>query len=51
MFSDAEDGAPLLWNADPRTWAMLACRIAGRNLTRAEWRRYLAGRPYQRTCR
>jgi WD40 repeat protein len=27
-----------------------ACRAAGRDLTRVEWRQYLPGRPYQPTC-
>jgi hypothetical protein len=41
---------PFLWNADPKSWVTTACRIAGRNLTQAEWHQYLPDRPYQRTC-
>jgi WD40 repeat protein len=41
---------PYLWNVDPASWVHLACAIAGRNLTRAEWHRYLPDRPYARTC-
>jgi hypothetical protein len=31
-------------------WQAAACRIAGRNLTRAEWAHYLTGQPYHVTC-
>lgn len=41
---------PRLWTADPATWVRIACTIAGRNLTHAEWKQYLPDRPYQRTC-
>jgi hypothetical protein len=41
---------PVLWDADPADWAATACRIAGRNLTRAEWEQYFPGRPYHVTC-
>jgi DNA-binding SARP family transcriptional activator/WD40 repeat protein/energy-coupling factor transporter ATP-binding protein EcfA2 len=41
---------PVLWDADPADWAATACRIAGRNLTRAEWGQYFRGRPYHVTC-
>ena len=27
-----------------------ACALAGRNLTTAEWERFLPGEPYRRTC-
>jgi class 3 adenylate cyclase/DNA-binding SARP family transcriptional activator/WD40 repeat protein len=48
--SDADNGLPLVWNMDPARWEATACRIAGRNLSRAEWNEYLAGQPYRRTC-
>ena len=35
---------------DPAVWLATACRIAGRDLTRDEWRTYLPDRPYRRTC-
>jgi WD40 repeat protein len=41
---------PVLWDADTADWAATACRIAGRNLTRAEWDQYFQGRPYHATC-
>jgi WD40 repeat protein len=43
-------GTPMVWDVDPAHWDAIACRIAGRNLTRAEWSQYLPGRPYQATC-
>jgi WD40 repeat protein len=51
MFSEAEFDDPLLWDVDPAHWQTSACRIAGRNLTQAEWHQYLPNRPYQATCR
>jgi WD40 repeat protein len=44
------EGHAMLWDLNPRHWADIACRIAGRNLTRAEWKQYLPGRDYHRTC-
>jgi WD40 repeat protein len=35
---------------DPAGWLRAACAVAGRDLTRAEWDRYLPGRPWQPTC-
>ncbi len=35
---------------DPARWLALACTIAGRDLTQAEWDRYLPGTPYRRVC-
>jgi WD40 repeat protein/DNA-binding SARP family transcriptional activator len=31
-------------------WIAFACDVAGRNLTRAEWRETFGDRPYRRTC-
>ena len=44
-------GTLLVWDLDRSHWQDLACRIAGRNLTRAEWAQYLPGRTYHATCR
>jgi WD40 repeat protein len=33
-----------------RAWTAATCRIANRNLTRAEWREFLPGRRYRRLC-
>jgi hypothetical protein len=46
------DTGVAVWDLDPHHWLGAACAIAGRNLTRAEWNRYLGAlRPYHRTCR
>jgi WD40 repeat protein len=50
LLSAIAEGGAILWDLDPEHWETRACRIAGRNLTRAEWDRYLAGHDYHRTC-
>jgi hypothetical protein len=45
-----DNGLPLVWNMDPASWEATACRIAGRNLSQAEWKQYRAGHPYRVTC-
>jgi WD40 repeat protein len=50
LASAGDDRLIILWNFDPAAWVTLACGIAGRNLTLAEWNQYLPGRPYQQTC-
>jgi WD40 repeat protein len=39
-----------LWGADPADWAARACQVANRNLSLAEWQRYMGDAPYHRTC-
>jgi len=43
-------GAGIVWNVDPTAWKVYACRIANRNLTRAEWDDILPGATYRRVC-
>jgi WD40 repeat protein len=43
-------GTGIVWNVNPATWKRTACRVAHRNLTRAEWRNFLPERTYQRVC-
>ena len=43
-------GTGIVWDADPASWSAQACRVARRNLTRAEWREFLPQRPYRRVC-
>jgi WD40 repeat protein len=38
------------WPMNVNTWEQFACRVAGRNLTRAEWHYALPNRPYRPTC-
>ena len=44
------NGTGVVWNVDPQAWAAQACRIANRNLTRAEWHDFLPERPYRKVC-
>ena len=49
----ASGGATIiLWDVSVEAWQNRACRIANRNLTRAEWRQYMGDiAPYRATCR
>ena len=38
------------WDMNPESWKAEACFLAGRNLTQAEWDRYLPDMPYEKTC-
>jgi hypothetical protein len=41
----------MLWDVDPAVWRRHACAIAGRDLTREEWKLHLPpGKPYRATC-
>ena len=44
------DGIVTIWDVDPRDWEAAACTIAGRNLTREEWSRYVPDRSYSTVC-
>jgi WD40 repeat protein len=44
------DGTVRLWDVDPEAWKARVCQVAGRNLTRGEWRQYLPNEPYRQTC-
>ena len=46
----AEDGSVARWDARPAAWLDFACRVAGRDMTAAEWERALGDRPYRKTC-
>jgi hypothetical protein len=41
---------PLVWDVSASSWQQRACTLANRHLTRAEWDRYLPGRPYDPGC-
>jgi WD40 repeat protein/DNA-binding SARP family transcriptional activator len=41
---------PLVWDVSVASWAERACGLANRQLTRAEWERYLPGRTYDPGC-
>jgi WD40 repeat protein len=44
------DGAVYTWDTRVESWVEFACRVAGRNLTDAEWRDAFRDRPYRQTC-
>jgi WD40 repeat protein len=43
-------GTGVIWNVDPATWKTMACRVAGRELTRAEWKNFLPERGHRSVC-
>jgi WD40 repeat protein len=45
-----DHGNGFTWPTSLAAWERRACTVAGRNLTRAEWTRYLPGHPYTRSC-
>lgn len=45
----AGDAGIVCWDLDPASWLMKARALANRNLTREEWRRFLADAPYGMT--
>ena len=46
-----ESGSASEWPVDRPTLQRFACRVAGRSLSRDEWRAVLPNQPYQRVCR
>jgi DNA-binding SARP family transcriptional activator/WD40 repeat protein/energy-coupling factor transporter ATP-binding protein EcfA2 len=46
-----DDGSGAIWPLAVDAWKRLACTVAGRNLTREEWSRFIIGRSYRATCR
>ncbi len=46
----ANDGRTWQVNTRISTWVERACRIAGRNLTQAEWQQFFPGSSYRLTC-
>ena len=44
------DAASMLWDLDPVNWLDAACRVAGRDLTAAEWHHYLPERKQFEVC-
>ena len=50
VVTGSDAGFAVVWDLDPAHWATVACNIAGRSLTEAEWSRYLPGRAYAPAC-
>ena len=48
LFSGTDAGTVARWNIEE--WKQLACRLAGRNLTQAEWEQFFPSDPYRATC-
>jgi class 3 adenylate cyclase/WD40 repeat protein len=44
------DGSVRRWDLDPKSWLATACRLVGRNLSLAEWTRYMGAEPYVEAC-
>lgn len=45
-----EDGTGFIWPVSLRAWQDHACAVAGRNLTREEWSRFVGDRDYSTVC-
>ena len=45
-----KDGHGTVWPGTLSAWKEHACRVAGRNLTKEEWSRYVTSRSYSKTC-
>jgi WD40 repeat protein len=45
-----DDGKGFVWPVSLRAWEDHACAVAGRNLTREEWSRFVGGRRYLNVC-
>jgi WD40 repeat protein/DNA-binding SARP family transcriptional activator len=50
LFAITDAGRSFRWNVRPSSWSQRACAVAGRRLTRAEWRDALPGRAYAPAC-
>jgi WD40 repeat protein len=48
LFSGTDAGTIASWNIEE--WKQLACRLAGRNLTQAEWEQFFPSDSYRATC-
>ena len=50
LFAITSAGRAYRWDVRPSAWARHACAVAGRTLTRAEWRDALPDRKYAPAC-
>jgi WD40 repeat protein/class 3 adenylate cyclase/tRNA A-37 threonylcarbamoyl transferase component Bud32 len=50
LFVLRETGLALRWEVTPDAWSQHACRVAGRDLTRAEWADLVPDEDYRRVC-
>ncbi|WP_210505527.1 AAA family ATPase [Naasia sp. SYSU D00057] len=50
MITLGAGGTVISWNLEPESWVGTACRLVGRDMSRAEWAKYLPDEEYQHTC-
>jgi dipeptidyl aminopeptidase/acylaminoacyl peptidase len=50
LFLLRDSGDAERWEVDPDAWSRQACRVAGRELTRAEWREFVPDQDYRAVC-
>ena len=50
LFVLRDNGDAERWEVDPDAWSEHACRVAGRELTRAEWSEFVPDQDYRRVC-
>jgi hypothetical protein len=50
LFVLNESGEAQRWEVSPDVWSRQACRVAGRELTPAEWDALVPDQKYRRTC-
>jgi WD40 repeat protein/class 3 adenylate cyclase/tRNA A-37 threonylcarbamoyl transferase component Bud32 len=50
LFVLRDSGDAERWEVDPDVWSQHACRVASRELTRAEWDEFVPGQDYRRVC-
>ena len=50
LIASYQSGQAFIWDLRPESLIRHACRVAGRRLTRAEWREFLPGRAYDPAC-
>jgi WD40 repeat protein len=50
VIAAADTGDIYEWDPRPDAWEAYACHVAGRNLTKAEWKQLLPGQTYRVTC-
>jgi WD40 repeat protein len=50
LASASADDTRILWDVRLASWKQRACALANRNMSLAEWDRFIGTRPYLRTC-
>ena len=50
LFTPVVDGSVVTWDLRPSSWVDAACKLVGRDLTKAEWRQHVGARQYRKTC-